>query len=249
MLGLCMIVLRRFMYVKRRRRGRVGPAMAPILIKFWASYSLAECGAHMLSIYLTPMNGAWLVSLLRAIGLMVMMWGHRLGKVVELYDLKLVPFYEAREPEIEGAFAQVRERGELVNDAFKELATYLLKRIAVGGLSGAMNDLSEAVSGQSVDGNESVAGQQQRAASVRGGGGGGSTLPGETDVFSSGRQFFAGTEDRADAVANASLDGMGRVIKVAAPEPPKAAYEDLRAFRRKLSSRVRQKGKGKEAPP
>lgn len=242
-----MIMRRRFMYVKRRRRGLVGPAMAPILIKFWTTYGVVECVAHMLSIYLTPMKGAWLVSVLRAIGLVVMMWGRRLGNVVKLYDRKLVSLFEAQEPEIEAVFARARERGDLINDAFKELATYLLKRIAVGGLSGAVSDLSEAVSAQTVDGDEGVAGQRQRAAGVPGRGG--SPLPAETDVFSSGRQFFAGADDRADAVANASSDGMGRVIQVAAPEAPKAAYEDLRALRRKLSSRVRQNGKGKEAPP
>lgn len=241
----------RFMYVKRRRRGLVGPSLAPLLVKFWIIYGFADFCSHLLSMYLTPMHGGWLVSILRAIGLVILASGHRLSAAERLYAAKLVPLYEAQEPEVEAMFAQARQRGELIDEAFRELATYLLKRIAVGGLSGAVSDISEAVAA----GAEGEQGRAGQATQRRGGGAAseGSPLPSETtsNTFSSGRQFFAGVpEERAESIASAGVAGNGiGVIRMAAPAPPKAAYEDLRAFRRKLNSRVRQREVGKEPPP
>ncbi|CDF37750.1 unnamed protein product [Chondrus crispus] len=151
----------------------------------------------------------------------------------------------------EAIFVQARERGVVIDEAFRELATYLLKRIAVGGLSGAVSDISEAVAaGAEGEQGARAQGRQRAGASAPRDG---SRLPSEasTNTFSSGRQFFAGApEERAESIASAGLPGgaMG-VIQMAAPEPPKAAYEDLKAFRRKLSSRVKQREKGKEPPP
>lgn len=234
--------LRSCVYVRRRRKGLVGPAMAPVLIKFWALFGLLESAAHVASLYLSALNGDWLVSLLRAAALLTLCSGRRLSCATRLYDARLVPFYDAQAPEVERLFAKARAVRDEVDDVCRQYATYLLERIEVGGLSGAMADLSaQAEEAKNAQGAVASGPTQRRA---------GRALPQDTSVFSSGRQFFAGAPDsRADAVANSSQRGIqGGVIQVAAPEPPKAAYEDLKAMRRKFSSRRGEAAKGKGKP-
>lgn len=231
------------LYVKRRRKGLVGPSPAIHFIKFWSIFGLLECATHVLTLYLTPLNAVFLITIPRALILLHLCTGRRLKNAATLYDEKLSPFYADQTPEIKRLSTQLRKAAATLDDHAKQYAIYFLKHVEVAGLTGFLSGIVAA------DADERSVVREEHASGERGTHKSEKRLPANDRVFKSGRQFFAGAAaERAESVANCAEEDFG-VVHVAAPEPPKPAYEDLHALRRSFSRRRGQIGKGKEKPP
>lgn len=200
----------------------VGPSLATLLVKFWAVYGVVEFGVTVLALYLSPFNLAWAAGVLRAAALWGLSWGRRVPLAERVYDGMLVPFYDSQAVEVDKFLAQMRAACDELNEALRLLATQLLNRIAVGGLSGA-------VAGAGTPAKDE-AGATARAPGVRRRVG--PPLPEDSGTFASDRQFFAGeASDRAATVSSASMEALRSVIRPAPTEMPKAAYEGSRSLR------------------
>lgn len=254
------MIIRTLFYIKRRRAGLIGPSLAPQLIKFWSMFAFLDSFLHLLHPYLTVFELGSLVTLLRAFTLLALISGRRFSLAVYLYDTRLVPFYSSHQPDIENYLTALRHAMRRVDDAFKELATYLLQRMAVGGLSGVAQGLSDIFS-QAINQDLNVSQQQQQqdqrhvhqhldsrsrheqgqrrnGVLVRGG---------EMELYDRGRQFFAGEpEERAKALRGQSVDELMGVMQTANAAPPKAAYEEVKELRRQFRRRGSAIGKIKE---
>lgn len=222
-----------------------------MLLKFWALYGIIECVAHVLTLYLTPFKGTWLISLLRATALLFLTYGRKLPNATAMYEARLAPFYKSQQPEIEQHLSHLRQRMNRVDDAFKELGSFLLNHMAVGGLSGVANGLSQLFTEalrqdlQALQQGNAEQGavaqyQGQEEEAGRGGKRAGLSSPREGDLFVNGRQFFAGEpEERARAIGHeSSTDSLQSVMWMAKAEPPQVAYEGSRAMRRQFKNRV-----------
>lgn len=210
--------------------------MATRFVKFWTAVGILQFASQGLMLYATPFHGTWLVSLLKMIALILLSFGQRLGVAEDIYNGKVVPLYDAYAPEIETQFGRAREHWGKVNDAFKELATLLLKRIAVGGLSGAVSLPNAA--GVEAGSQQSQHGQEgDRIAPA---------LPPETATFSTGRHFFAGKADeRAETVSGSNASNMRGAIQATIVEAPKPAYEESRALRERFRRQIKERRGGK----
>lgn len=227
--------------------------MAPVLLKFWTLHGVVECVAHVLTLYLTPFQATWLISVLRAVILLFLTYGRRLSIATTLYEERLAPFYKSHQPEIEQQLFHLRQRMDRVDDAFKELGSYLLNHMAVGGLSGVAKGLSQlfaeslrqdldALQQGGVEQDATVQNQAQRREAADGRDRARLSSPREGDLFANGRQFFAGEpEERAMAVGyESSTDSLQTVMWLAKAEPPRIAYEGSRAMRRQFKNRAAQ---------
>eukprot|EP00177_Eucheuma_denticulatum_P001650 GFKZ01002970.1.p1 GENE.GFKZ01002970.1~~GFKZ01002970.1.p1 ORF type:complete len:348 (-),score=43.68 GFKZ01002970.1:1285-2328(-) len=258
-LALAFMIMRTLFYIKRRRAGLIGPSLAPHLIKFWSLFAFLDSFLHLLHPYLTLFELGSLVTLLRAVILVVLVSGRRFSFAVYLYDNHLMPFYSSHQPEIEHYISALRHTMRRVDDAFKELATYLLQRMAVGGLSGVAQGLSDIFS-QAVNQDLNASQQQQHnqqnahqrldSRSMHDQGhrkNGVLVRNAEMGLYERGRQFFAGEpEERAKALRGQSVDDLMGVMQTANAEPPKAAYEEVRELRRQFRRRESAMGKIKE---
>ena len=147
-----------------------------------------------------------------------------------LYHRNLSPLYDSHAPHVEQYFSNARKHWDEINDAFRELATYLLKRIAVGGLSNAIVLPSSEEQSHPSSAQPSATSDPPRQR--------GALLPKETAVFPTGRNFFAGeAEQRAETVINARSGTIGNAIQVAIPEAPRPLYEEARAMRAQFRRR------------
>lgn len=228
----------RYSYVKRRRNGRVGHIMTPLLIKLWAVYAVIEFALYILALYLKPFGPTWLPSIIRAAILPYIVWGRRLHHAANIYDTKLVPFFDTYSADIENLFSQAQQFWDELNEAFRELAQHLLNRIAVGGLSGAISPINRDPAPETSQVRRPNGAQQTHEAP--------SALPHDTRTFSTARLLFAGQpSERADTIGNGSLEAMRGVILHTKPEAPKSAFEDSRALRRQFRNRRHASAAGK----
>lgn len=216
--------------------------MAPVLLRFWAMFGAAHFSTQVLTLYLAPFRGHILISCVRAPVLLLLCYGRRLPITSIMYQKYLVPIYESNEPEIEGQLRRARTLQADVNEGFRQLATYLLQQIAVGGLDGLVSiPRYETLQPRSEPQAPSASKRDEQE---------GSPLPQNTAVFASSRHFFGGeTDHRARsvlAVDGHNLDGAIQPAKLS--ETPKAAYDDARALRRQFRNRTPKNKESKVAP-
>lgn len=205
--------------------------MAPVLLKFWSIFGAAHFFSQALTLYLAPFQGEILISCVRAPVLLLLCYGRQLPITNIMYHKYLVPVYESNEPEIEGQLRKAKTLQAEVSEGFRQLATYLLQQIAVGGLEGLVPiPRYEGIQSSSEPRAPSASKRNEHE---------GSPLPQNTAVFASSRQFFGGESDHRArsvlAVDGQNLDGAIQPAKLA--ETPKAAYDDARALRRQFRNR------------
>ncbi|CAN8074769.1 unnamed protein product [Agarophyton chilense] len=224
---------RTFMYIMKRRSGSVGPSMAPVLVRFWAVHGAVQFIYQVLHIYLAPFHGKILISFVRAPLLVLLCYGRRLPVSCHVYQTSIAPFYESNEPEIEERLQRARTTKSELDEAFRQLAVYLLQRMAAGGLSNIIpiprfNAIQPV---PSVDVSSPPRKEKEKS----------NPLPLSTAVFPSSRNFFGGESDhRVRTVFAANRDNLGGAIQPnRVSEMPKAAYDNLRAFRKQLRDRLK----------
>lgn len=229
---LCVFLLTNsLIYVYRRRKGKAGPLMTPLFIKFWSVYGMMHFAVLVLSQYLTPFGLAWLVSVIRTLVLAVMTWGAYLPFATRIYDRILRPFYDAQEAEIEQYFSRIRSAWNEQKEALEELAQHLLNRVAIGGVDGVVSQAQgeKILAAENAEQVDPVTGRRRRSPS----------LPDTTTSAITERQFFAGqAEDRVHTAAGSSVNALRGVIRPAGHDVPKPAYEHSRALRQAFRQRA-----------
>lgn len=250
---IALMIFKTLFYVKRRRAGSIGPQSAIPLLKFWTCYAIFDSLAFMLSLYFSVFKLTWLISLLRALTMLVIISNRRLTAISSLYDNHLKPFYDTNSSEIDSYVDILRTKWRSIDQAFQELAKYLLKRMAVGGLSGvgtALGELfTEAIMQDAHNKDPSITIDSQKQSQHQ-------TLSQQTnttvdnnDLWGGTRNFFAGQpEEKAKAIAkqvtttqHTRTNDLINLVKPPNLEMPRGAYEQVkemrRQFRRKSSSK------------
>lgn len=252
-----------YFYIIHRRAGQVGPSAAPRFLKYAALHGVVQFLTYGLSLYLTPFNGIWMASVLRALILVPASFGRRLSTAEYFYNTYIATVFDAHATEIEQYLQTLRLKFAELNEALQVLAEHALKRLAVGGLP-ALFALPTANPPTVVTGtvtrpdaphDVSTFSYVDRRSQE-------SFLPQSSDTFPAGRPFFEDASDRVNAVATSIVrnldelqssashslpdlpsqmhlrDPLQAAIRPAVLESPKAAFEDARALRRLFRQRA-----------
>lgn len=253
------------MYIIRRRSGEVGPTPAPQFVKYTALYGVIQFVTHWLLLYLTPFNGQWLASVMRAIILIPASFGRQFPVADYLYSTHISPIFDANSREIEQYLRTLREKFSELDAVVRVLAEDALKRLSVGGLSALISLPSASqlsVTTGTVSGSAgphdshsfAFVDPQSRK----------DFLPQPVDSFFSSRPFFSHASDRADAIAISAASSASSLnldpsisdilpsqtsqdlqsfplqpsMSDAVLDLPKPAFERARALRRQFKQRA-----------
>lgn len=217
--------------------------MAIPLLKFWTIFGFVEWVFYIISLYLSPFQGQWLVSLSRAILFILLSSGQQLSITERIYDRYLIPLYDEHSNEIDQFLTRCKTNWGKVNEELRDLAKLLLMRIAVDGLSGAFPLPSTQDFDREKPERVKEKKLKQQPTDV-------SHLADDTEIMTTEQRFFAGAgNDRAQAVRQSiTSKNLNGVVQVATAQPPKAPFEDARRLREEFRDRLRRKQSQKTIP-
>lgn len=229
-----------FDYIMKRRAGKVGPAMAHILLKFWAVYGALQFFSPILALYLSPFKAQSLISCIRAPIILLLCYGHRLPMSTSIYSQYLVPIYDSHIAEIEQRLRSAREFKLKLDTELRQLAVYLLEKMAAGELSSLISIPAFEAPQGGIDAASQLSKQKEDTLGP----------PQNTAVFANRKEFFGEkvgqSSGRVLEIGAQNLDGAIQPVQIS--EFPKAAYNDLRALRKQFRERVQKRKNVKITP-
>lgn len=118
----------------------MGPARLVPLLKFWVCFSVVEAIAELPRAYMTLLRLSWVVSVPRAVLLMLFASGPSLGFVEAAYE-RIHQKLDEREEIIEAERSRLQERAAKNGKAFVDIIEYLLQRFKIGGFTAVIEAL------------------------------------------------------------------------------------------------------------